>query len=42
MILSPGRFVRNQDEGQLPLEATMMKVAFSEAYFNNINFFVIC
>lgn len=42
MTESPGRFVRNQAEGQLPLEATMMKVTFSEAYFNNINFFVIC
>ena len=42
MTESPGRSVNNQVDGQLPLQATMMKVTFSEAYFNNIIFFVIC
>jgi len=42
MTQSPGRFVNDQVDGQLPLKATMMKEIFIGAYFNNINFIVIC
>jgi len=42
MTESPGRFISNQTEAQLPLDAGMMKATFIEAYFNSINFFVIC